>query len=365
MSALDDRKLAFFLALYSIPGIGPARFHLLLKHFKDPEEVWNLPRQTLEKILKSKLASQFLQSREQTDPAKLLEEVKSRGIQIVTVEDKTYPKLLKQIHDCPPILFVRGSLENLGKTLAVVGSRNPTSYGREVTEILVKGLVREGFTIVSGLARGVDSLAAQTALEVGGKTVAVLGGGLSRIYPPENLPLAKRILEKGAVVSEYFPEVPSVPGNFPARNRIISGLSLGVLVTEAGAVSGTLITAGFAVEQNREVFAVPGPIYSKLAAGPAELIKQGAKLVMSVGDILEELKMNSESRMQNVQEREIKADTKEEQAILDLLEDEVVHIDEITRRTSFHSAKISSLLTTMELQGKVKSLGNGNYARNH
>jgi len=238
-----------------------------------------------------------------------------------------------------------------------------TGYGREVSEVLVRDLVAASFTIVSGLALGVDSHAHRVAVGNSGKTIAVLGGGVDRVYPRENEALAKEIEGGyGAVISEFPLGMDPRPGNFPARNRIISGLSLGVLVTEAGEDSGSLITAGLAGEQGREVFAVPGPIYSKFSAGPSSLIKQGAKLVTNVNDILEEL--NLEMRMKNSESKEIKGDSEEEQKIIDLLESGVVHIDEIARASGFPTAKIGSLISLMEIKGKVKSQGAGNFSLN-
>ena len=218
-----------------------------------------------------------------------------------------------------------------------------------------------GFTIVSGLARGVDSHSHRVTVGNSGKTIAVLGGGVDRIYPSENKSLADEIANgHGAVISEFPVGMDSVPGNFPARNRIISGLSLGVLVTEAGEASGSLITAGLAGEQGREVFAVPGPIYSKLAHGPAQLIKQGAKLVMNVQDVLEELNLDFKPPSSNASA--VEADSEEEKKIMDSMDDGPVHIDKISRDSKLSSAKVGSLLSIMEIKGKVKSLGTGTYS---
>ena len=353
--------LPFYVALAGVPGIGPRRFKILLQHFKTAEAVWKTPEKILQKALTPSVFKQFTEYRKSFDVESYFAKISKQNIQVATIEDKTYPKLLKEIADPPPVLYVKGDVETLseGRTIAVVGTRKMTAYGREVTEILVRDLVAAGFTIVSGLARGVDSYSHRVTIGNGGKTIAVLGGGVDVIYPPENAALATEIAAgHGAVISEFPLGMAAIPGNFPARNRIISGLSLGVLVTEAGEDSGSLITAGLAGEQGREVFAVPGPIYSNLAKGPAELIKQGAKLVMNVNDVLEEL--NLESRIQNAElEKEIKADSEEEQVIIDLLKSGPVHIDEITRSSKLPAASVGSLLSLMEIKGKIKSLGSG------
>lgn len=355
------RDRPFYVALSAAAGIGPARFRLLTSHFKTAEKVWYLPEKDLREILGQKISDSFLAFRKVTDPIKFVEDIERRGIKILLDFDKDYPKLLKEIDNYPPVIFFEGELKSFVRTIAVVGSRKVTSYGKDVTEKFVTDLVKNGFTIVSGLARGVDSIAAKTALKEGGRTVAVLGGGLSRIYPPENIPLAKEITRSGTLFSEYAPDITSTPGNFPARNRIISGLSLGVLVTEAGEESGSLITAGLAAEQGRDVFAVPGPIYSKLAHGPAKLIKEGAKLVISVEDILEELNLGkgSYSKRENF---EIKGDTPEEQVLIDLLINEPSHVDQLIVKSNLTSSRVSSLLSILELKGKIRSLGNGNFS---
>jgi DNA processing protein len=358
------RQVEFYVALAVAPGIGPARFNLLLKHFNSPKQVWDLPATTLIKILGPKISTSFIQYRQKTDPGDLLESIDAQQIKVVLETEDDYPKLLKQTEGHPPVLFIKGDLiKSDRKAIGVVGSRKVTSYGREVTESLVSDLVAAGFTIVSGLARGVDSIAARTALKQGGRTIAVLGGGMSRIYPPENFELAKEITQAGALVSEYAPDTPSTPGNFPARNRIISGLSLGVLVTEAGEDSGSLITASLAAEQGREVFAVPGPIYSKLAHGPAKLIKEGAKLVASIDDILEELNLEKTALTKN--KELVKGDSVEEQVLIDLLTDEPNHVDQLILKSKFQAAKVSSLLSVLEIKGKVKALGNGKFSLNY
>jgi DNA processing protein len=353
--------LPYFVALAATPGIGPIRFNLLLKHFKTAKAVWNASEGVLQKALTPALLKQFIAHRETFNAKKYFTEISDKKIKIITIGDKSYPKILKEIPDPPPVLYVKGEIPEGERTMGVVGTRKMTGYGREVTEVLVRDLVNAGFTIISGLARGVDSYAHRVTVGNKGETIAVLGGGIDRVYPPENAKLAQEIANgSGAVISEFPLGMQPIPGNFPARNRIISGLSLGLLVTEAGEDSGSLITAGLAAEQGREVFAVPGPIYSKLSRGPSSLIKQGAKLVTNVDDILEELHL--ESGVSSEKFKEIKAESKEEEIVLDLMKNGPVHVDEIARSSKLEAAKVGSLLSLMEIKGKIKSLGSGTYS---
>jgi DNA processing protein len=355
------KDLPYYIALSEAPGIGPNRFKILTEHFKKAEKVWKAQDRILKEILGDKVFEEFNNFRQSVDPDKRLGELGAKNIKITTLLDKDYPERLREISVPPPVLYYRGNFKQADAlSLAVVGSRKITSYGRQVTEILVDQLAKASLTIVSGFARGVDSLAHKAALEAGGRTIAVFGCGLDVVYPPENAALAARIIKNGAVVSEFPLGTQPTPGNFPARNRIISGLSLGVLVTEADQNSGSLITAGLALEQNREVFAVPGPIYSRLSDGPSLLIKQGAKLVSNASDVLEEL--NLDLKVKSWATKKITADSEEEKKILQILENSQKHVDQIIRETGLSSVKLVSLLTTMEIEGKIKNLGAGNYA---
>lgn len=356
-----NKDLPYYIALAATPRIGPVRFKVLLDHFKTAKSVWTANEKILEKALTPALFYQFIKFRKEFDIERYLDRIGKLNIEVITIKDNSYPKLLKEISDPPPVLYVKGEIPKTKRTIGVVGTRKMTSYGQQVTEILVRDLVFSGFTIVSGLARGVDSYAHRVTIGNSGKTISVLGGGLDRIYPQENTRLAEEIADKyGAVISEFPLGMQPIPGNFPARNRVISGLSLGLLVTEAGEDSGSLITAGLAGEQGREVFAVPGPIYSKLSQGPSSLIKQGAKLVTNINDILEEL--NLESRMQGSEMEEVRGDSKEEELILNLMEDGPVHVDEIARNSNTPASKVGSVLSLMEIKGKIKALGSGNYS---
>ncbi len=357
-----SKDLPYYVALSEAPGIGPGRFKVLLENFPSAESVWKAPDKILKEILDPKIFAEFNQFRQKIDPEKNLDKIIQSQIKIITLVDENYPSRLREIHFPPPVLYYRGTLVENELCLGVVGTRRITSYGREVTEILVEHLAEAGLTIVSGMARGVDSIAHRTALKAGGRTLAILGCGVDIIYPPENTNLYNDIIANGAVMSEFPMGMAPNPGNFPARNRIISGLSLGVLVTEADEKSGSLITASQALEQNREVFAVPGPIYSKLSLGPSLLIKQGAKLVSSAQDVLDELNLDLEVQ-QNTAKKVI-ADSPDEQSILTILENQQLHIDQIIRESGFTSNQLVGLLTTMELKGKVKNLGGGNYSLN-
>ncbi len=360
-----NKDLPFYVALSQAPGIGQKRFKVLTENFKSAREVWNSPDKLLRQILDPAVFEKFSKFRQSVDPEKLLSEILKKDIKIVAFFEKDYPEKLKEIFDPPPVLYIKGELkpeDNLA--LAVVGTRRITNYGREVTESLVRQLASSGLTIVSGLARGVDSLAHKTAVENNCRTIAVLGCGVDIVYPAQNVLLAKEIIKNGALVSEYPPGTEPIPGHFPARNRIISGLALGTLVTEADEKSGSLITASLALEQNREVFAVPGPIYSRLSKGPAGLIKQGAKLVTSAEDILEELNVSDQKAGSRKQVKPT-GENKDEKLIINLLENESKHIDQLSRESSIATEKLNGLLVTMELSGKVTNLGGGNYSLTH
>ncbi|MEK9143681.1 MAG: DNA-processing protein DprA [Patescibacteria group bacterium] len=278
----DEQR--YWVAFSVFPGIGPVRFRHLLDTFGTAKAAWEAP-----------LSDTFIHFRKTFDLDEYLEKLNTLHVSVLTLSDPKYPKLLKEISDPPFLLYIRGKNTgepiNLDKTIAVVGTRNITHYGQEVTRKLVTGLVAHGFTIVSGMAYGVDAIAHQAAIDAGGKTIAVLGCGIDIIAPPSNARLYRAIGEEGqgAIVSEMPLGLKPDKGMFVARNRIISGLSMGVVVTEGADHSGALITARYAGEQGREVFAVPGPITSPYSRGPAQLIKKGAKLVERVEDILEEL----------------------------------------------------------------------------
>lgn len=358
-------NVVYLLALHSIDGLGPIRLKAILDYFKDPKLAWEASGQEFLKIgIPKNTVELFLETRRKLEPETYARSIKDSGISWMTVFDENYPKLLKQIYDPPTVLYYKGEiLPSDRKAVAVVGTRKITGYGKVVSQQFTKGLVNAGLTIVSGLARGVDSQAHWTALSEKGRTIAVLGGGLNNIFPPENRGLTEKIINGfGAVISEFPPNYQSLPGNFPARNRIISGLSLAVLVTEAAQDSGSLITARMALEQGREVFAVPGPITSFLSKGTLFLIKQGAHPVSEPQEILEELGINQVQNAKIKVQSEIKL-TEDEKKVLNCLEGEGKHVDELGRQLKFPAAKISALLLKMEITGLIQSLGSGNYCK--
>ena len=282
------------------------------------------------------------------------------GIRILTWQDDEYPAHLKEIDQPPPVLYLSGEITPEDSwSVAIVGTRAVTPYGRQVTEELATTLSQHGVTIVSGLARGVDAVAHSAALKAGGRTLAVLGSGVDKIYPPEHRQMAEKISANGAVISDYAPGTPPESANFPPRNRIISGLSMAIVVVEAGDTSGALITAEFAAEQGRDVFALPGNIYAPQSKGTNRLLRNGAKTLLSPKDVLEALDLT-----RNVERREIRkaipADTTEA-ALLDTLGPEPIHVDEIRNRTGLPIEKVSSALTMMELKGMVRQVGGMNY----
>lgn len=359
---LYKANISYILALHSINGLGSTRLKSLLNYFQDPRLIWKSGKNDLIKLgIPENVASIIDATVKNIDPEQYLLQLQTAGIKWVSIYDSNYPKLLKQISVPPIILYYKGEiLESDERSLGVVGTRKMTGYGRAVTEKLVSDLVGAGVTIVSGLARGVDTIAHKVAIASGGRTLAVVAGGLNNIYPIENDSLSQQIINGfGAVISEFPPSYPSSPGNFPARNRIISGLSLGVLVTEAAEDSGSLITARLATEQGREVFAVPGPITSSLSKGPIDLIKEGAKVVYQVEDILEEIgiKPNQQS-IWSLDELPL-----EEKEIMLALENGEMHIDEISRLLKKPVSTISAIILRMEIQGLVHSMGGGMYTK--
>lgn len=358
-------NMPYLLALHSIDGLGPIRLRAVLEYFKDPKLAWEGKAEEFLKIgIYKNTVNLLVETRKKLEPETYAEKIAKSGIKWLTIFDETYPKLLAQTHDPPIIIYYKGEVKSWNEpAIAVVGTRKITGYGRVVTQKFTKRLVEAELIIVSGLARGVDSQAHLTTVSENGKTIAVLGGGLNHIFPPENRGLAAKIAAGfGAVISEFPPDYPSLPGNFPARNRIISGLSQAVVVIEAAQDSGSLITARYALEQGREVFAVPGPITSQFSKGPIDLIKDGARAVFGPDEILEELGIN---RLQGLGSRvqDEKNISEEERRVLETLDNENMHIDEIGRSLDLSSPKISALLLKMEISGLVQSLGAGIYCK--
>lgn len=361
---MNNSELKFWLALNNIDGLGPSHHRRLMKYHRgSAERAWHSARDDLEQLdFGEKLIQNFLETRKNLVLKAQMDRISKLGVVLLPISSHHYPPLLKEIHDPPPLLYVLGEIKKADElALAVVGSRKMTSYGREVTQNITESLVAQGLTIVSGLALGVDACAHQAALSAGGRTIAVLGSGIDLIQPTTNVGVARRIIEggQGAVISEFPLGTQAAQFTFPRRNRIISGLSLGVLVTEAAAKSGALITVGQALEQGRDVFAVPGSIFNLMSVGPHNLIQQGAKLVNSVTDITEELEL--EARSLKREAREVVPETPEEEKILKFLGNDERHVDKIIQASDLPAATITATLTMMEMKGKVKNLGNQRY----
>lgn len=350
-----------WFSLKSVPGVGNLLGKRLIDFFKTPQNVFQA---SAEKLLQVDGVTQrhVVAIKNHKMPAQVnaeLDLLARKGYRIIPLTDRDYPKLLREIPDPPPYLYVSGKLCSSTLKIAVVGSRNATGYGLATTKSLCAGLAALGITIVSGMARGIDTAAHEGALAAGGKTIAVLGSGLERIYPAENKRLFQRISKNGAVVSEFSLETEPEGHNFPLRNRIISGMSLGTVVVEATKKSGSLITARLAAEQNREVFAVPGSIQSFKSTGTHTLIKQGAKLVEHAQDIVEELTpyFHSDRYPAIAPPDEVDAMpaslTGDECRVYEALEPYPIHIDELSRKISMESGKLSSILLKLELNGTV------------
>ncbi len=356
-----QRDLKYWVSFSQIPGIGRVRISQLLEHFSSLEYAWKASAGELRKAgLDTKTAESMVNMRARISPQAEMERLERFQVTVLPMNDPTYPKRLKEIYDYPPLLYIRGKpLPSDECCLAVVGTRRATVYGRQVTEEIVADLAKSGVTIVSGLAGGIDSIAHRIALEVGGRTIAVFASGLDIVYPAENAKLAREIMEHGALISEYPLGTRPKADNFPRRNRIMSGMSLGVLVVEAGESSGALITANQALEQNREVFAIPGSILSPASRGTNRLIQEGAKLVTNCSDILEELNLTIVVQQLEMKETVTTDDT--EAQLLKELTAEPSHIDEVCRHSGLPMAIVSSTLAMLELKGLVKQVGSMNY----
>jgi DNA processing protein len=353
-------KLLPWATLKTVPGIGNLRFKRLLSRFKSPEQVLQAPIEALLEVqgISSRLARAISRHRLPDWARKDLDLAERKGYAIITMDQPEYPFLLLQIPDPPPFLYVYGHLTSSMQTVAVVGSRNATPYGLSATEKLCRDLIAHNIIVVSGMAKGIDTAAHQGALLGGGETIAVLGSGLERIYPASNFRLFHQIAQSGAVISEFpLCEMPQAQ-NFPIRNRIISGLSLGTVVVEAAKKSGSLITARLSAEQNREVFAVPGSIRSFKSTGAHNLIKQGAKLVESAEDIVEELSPVIDLRAYSPQKlpavsSKLDPLSPSEATILDALSPYPIHIDHLARKLAMDVGRLSGILLQLELKGFI------------
>lgn len=363
---MEAYEIRDWIGLSLVPGVGPKRFLSLLNHFGSPRGVFAASLKELEQIPDiGEMTAQSIKTFNSWEEAeKQSSRVGKNGIRFITLKSDEYPPGLKNIYDPPPYLFVKGEIKyEDSKALAIVGTRQPSPYGRLIAEKITCELAGKGITIVSGFARGVDSLSHHFALESNGRTIAVFGSGLDVIYPPENGKLGERIEKNGALISEFLLGTEPEGNNFPKRNRLISGLSLGVIIIEAGIKSGALLTAQLALEQGREVFAIPGNISSKGSQGTNWLIKNGATLVTRAEDVLEELK-NVFSQEAEEQIKEVRfALSEQEQKVYQLLSTEPAHIDLIARESQLTTPQALSLLLNLELKGAVKQLSGKNFIR--
>lgn len=354
-------NLRYWIGFSKVAGIGPARLRTLLDYYGDIATAWQADPGELRAIgLDKRTVETLVKVRDKLNLEAELDRLDRFKVTIYTWDSPDYPPLLKEIADPPPILYVRGTLKPQDEwAVAVVGTREATTYGKEVTRLLVNGLAQNGVTVISGLAYGIDTEAHQTAINAGGRTIAVLGCGVDIVYPAENHKLSQAIIENGALVSEYPLGTNPESGNFPRRNRIISGLSLGVLFVEGAIESGARITTDYALEQGREVFAVPGSILRRSGSGANYLIQNGAKLVTHVNDILEEL--NLTMVVQHTEARAVIPTNEVEAKLLQQLSTEPVHVDELGQSTGLPAAELASTLTVMELKGMVRQVGGMNY----
>lgn len=356
----DEKK--YWIGFNLVRGIGAVRFQQIKTFFGDLAIAWNASAEALKEAgLPTKALNNFLRLRRQIDLDQYTESILNKNISVLTLLDENYPHLLKEIDQSPPVIYVKGSITPADEfAVAIVGTRRVSDYGQQITRDTSIYLAGHGMTVVSGLARGVDGLAHRHALEAGGRTIAVLGSGVDVIYPPEHRKLAEAISENGAVISDYPLGTQPEGINFPPRNRIISGLSLATIVVEAGERSGALITADFAVEQGRDVFAVPGNVLSPASRGTNRLIQNGAYAMVSPQDVLDVLNLTEIESIKTA--RQVLPADKTEAQILQVMDFEPMHIDEICNEVSLPVEKVSAALTMMELKGLVQHVGAMRYA---
>jgi DNA processing protein len=334
----------------------------LLDRFGDLGTAWAAPDHQLRAVLDERALAGVLRVRRELDLDAEMDRYGRLGISVLTLADAAYPRLLREIPAPPPVLYLRGTLEaDDDRAVGIVGTRRFTPYGREMTATLAGDLAAAGVTVVSGLARGIDGVAHQAALQAGGRTIAVLGCGPDIVYPPEHRNLTDRIVDQGAILSEYPPGRQPDAQNFPARNRLISGLSLGVIVVEAPERSGALITADFAADQSRDVFAVPGSVLAAASAGNNRLLRDGARLVRSAADVLEDLGLDAGPDGEPVQQSLPLGES--ERRLIAVLTREPQHIDELAALADLPIAEASAFLTILELNGLVRNAGALHYAR--
>ena len=358
-------KLEALVALNKVGGIGSVKLNKLIEYFQSPEGVLRAPYERLSSVLgiKDRSAERIVSLGKEGVKEELLSAEKM-GLKILTIEDKDFPRNLKSIPSCPLVLYVKGELKPEDNfSIGIVGSRRASFYGLTQAQEFAFGLANQGFTVISGMARGIDTYSHRGALKAGKRTIAVIGSGFNYLYPEENRNLAQEISENGAVISEFPLDAKPMPQNFPRRNRLISGMSLGVLVVEAAKNSGALITADFALEQGREVFAIPGKIDSANSFGTNELIKQGAKLVTNLNDVLEEFNLPYLSLDKKPSEDKFIPKAEEEDKVYGLISNQAVQLDDLVELTGMDIPSISGVLFKLMVRKLVRELPGKHYMR--
>ncbi len=360
----ETEEQQYWLGLHLIPQFGSAKLALLLARIPSAAELWQESDDRLLRLdLPQKLLRQFIAGRQAIDLPRELNKVWQCGAHIVSFDDPAYPRLLREIADRPLVLYVRGKLtEAEAKAIAVVGTRKPSKYGWDAARAVSQNLAQHNVTIVSGLAHGIDTAAHRGALD-DGRTIAVMATGIDRVYPAENTELAEQIASNGALITEMPIGTAPLGKNFPQRNRIISGMSLGVLVAEAPEKSGAMNTVSHAIDQGRDVFAMPHNIFSKTGRGCNALIQDGAKLVMRVSDVLQELNMSHLHSQARIETERVHPENDTESLIMQQLGADPIHIDVIVRQTNLSTATVSSSLTMLELKGLAETAGPMQYCR--
>ena len=353
------------ILLNMVEGVGPRTILNIKEHYPDVSKVFGETSEVLTRKLelRQKAARSILEAPSKLDLADEKEYIDKEKIKVITFWEPDYPEILKQIYDPPPILYVKGNYNFSFPSLGLVGARSSTHYGNQTAYRLAFQLASSGIAVTSGLARGIDTHAHRGALAAKGVTVAVMGCGFRHFYPAENKSLANQIIEKGCLISEFPTKVAPLSQNFPRRNRIISGISLGIVVVEAARRSGSLITADLALEQGRSVFAVPGRVDSPSSSGTLGLIKEGAKIVQTVDDIFEEIGLQKSSLLltdKNSGKRSLDPD---EEVLLSLIGSEPMNVDEVSRRAQMQASRVLALLFTLELKRLVKQLPGKHYVR--
>jgi DNA processing protein len=353
-----------WVALQQARRVGPTHALALAEAFNgDLDRAWHAPPAQIEALVGRRVAESIAQTRASLDLDILATSIRDKGHQVIPFTDRRYPELLKETSAPPLVLYVLGELTpEDGRAISVIGSRDSTPYGREVARQLAGDFAAAGVTVISGLARGIDGVAHEAALQAQGRTVAVLGGSLDWIYPSEHRGLAARICERGALVSEYPTRTRPVPGNFRARNRIMAGMSVGVVIVEARLRSGTLITANYAAHYNRDVFAVPGSILSEASEGCHQLIKDGAGLVRSAADVLRDLQLGNATPATNSDLDDL-AISEIERVVFAALTAEPLHIDDLAADLEMPITDVATALMMLELLGRVRNTGAQHYAR--